>query len=160
MSPVPVKLIMTEICAGLAFFLPFSARHWKWSEGRGQKGEKGLVVRWEGVETGGRCPTLRGCTTWETCEKGKTRWRKTQRGLLPWNTPHAFFLYGSMPLKSPCILSKHIIQTQDCTCMDTHTFTHIQVCSKHSLPYCQINHAHPVPKRNQECKHGCWTVNS
>lgn len=31
MSPAPVKLIMTEICAGLAFFLPFR------EEGKGRE---------------------------------------------------------------------------------------------------------------------------
>lgn len=59
---VSVKLIMTEICAGLAFFLPFSARRKEWGERSG-----GKVVGWVGGSGGwgwdeGR-PSLRGGVT-------------------------------------------------------------------------------------------------
>lgn len=159
MSPVPVKLIMTEICAGLAFFLPFSARHWEmeWGEGT-ERGEKGPAVGWEGMGVGGR-PTLRGCTTWRTLwRKGRTRWRKRQRGPPP-NAPHAFILYGSVPLESLGILSKHIKQMQDSACTHTHVHSHFQVCTFQALPACrQINHTHPGSGRKWERKHGRWML--
>lgn len=103
-----VKLIMTEICAGLAFFLPFSARRKEWGER-----SSGKVVGWVGGSGGwgwdeGR-PSLRG---------GGWR-RKRQRGPFPWNTPHAFIVHGSMPLKSLWVLCQ-----QTLACIYSHLDTH------------------------------------
>lgn len=81
MGSAPVKLIMTEICAGLAFFLPFSARRWEWGERSG-----GKVAGWVGGSGGwgwdeGR-PSLRGGGVGGIggiCENGSPVEHKTEK---------------------------------------------------------------------------------
>lgn len=99
MSPAPVKPIMTEICAGLAFFSPFQ----RWAPRMGQR---------EAMERGGRPwgggggvvlffkKELWRCM-WSEALQGAQDGEVKQRGPSLWRTAHTFILHGSVPLIPP-----------------------------------------------------------
>lgn len=102
-----------DLC-GLSILSPFQCKtlRMEWGEGatRGER-SSGKV----GGEIRGRCPSLRGCNL-GICVK-----RKTERPLSLNHTTSFHYFYGSMPLKSHFILSKHI------TAVYTHGYIHIHL---------------------------------
>lgn len=117
-------------------------------KGRGER-SSGKVGRGGEIEEGwwwwwGGCPSLKEGATWETCEKRKrseAQDGERDRKRPPFSLKHTtcfHSLYGSMKLKSHCILSKHVIQTLESTHTHTDRHTHSGV-SKYS-------HVRPVPK--------------
>lgn len=108
----------------------------------------------EGRGVGGRCPTLRGCTTWETCGEGIIRWRKRQGGPRFPDTHHMrSFLWFNATKVTPCPFRTHY--TDAGLYMDTHTHTYITRCvpSASWNSNCLINYAHPLPRQNHKRKH-------
>lgn len=114
-----------DLC-GLSILSPFQFKTLKMPCREGtERGETSSCKVGGGIVTGGRCPTLRGCTTREMWNR-KDR-RNEERGREA-PCPKTHYMLSFFVGQSSCILSKHIIQAQECTySTHTHTFVLIQV---------------------------------